>query len=80
MWLHIIVRNILKGKVSSEQIDYALNLTNHIAGGKTICAMGEAITMPVRGFLTKFRADFESHIKNGGKCPYEDKVEVKVEV
>lgn len=78
MWLHVIVRNILKGKMQSEQIDYALNLINHIAGGKTICAMGEAVAMPVRGFLKKFRGDFEAHIKNSGVCPYEKKVKVEV--
>lgn len=78
MWIHTIMRKVLAGQATSGDMDYVLNMTNHIAGGKTICAMGEAIAMPVRGFIKKFRGDFEAHIKNGGRCPYEHEKKTEV--
>jgi NADH-quinone oxidoreductase subunit F len=30
--------------------------------GRTICALGDAAAMPVRGMLKHFRAEFEHHI------------------
>jgi NADH-quinone oxidoreductase subunit F len=35
--------------------------------GNTICAFGEGATMPVLGFLKKFRNEFEEYIRTGGK-------------
>jgi NADH-quinone oxidoreductase subunit F len=35
----------------------------------TICALSDAAAMPVLGFLKKFPAEFEAHIREK-KCPY----------
>jgi NADH:ubiquinone oxidoreductase subunit F (NADH-binding) len=43
------------------------NIANGIAGN-TICALGEATTWPMLGFLTKFRADFEAKLKLSAKA------------
>lgn len=74
LWIEHLVKNVVKGKGKSADIDFMLNMTQHIGGGKTICAMGDAFCMPVHGFLTKFRKDFEAHLENGGRCPYKTKI------
>jgi NADH-quinone oxidoreductase subunit F len=35
--------------------------------GKTICVFADAAAWPVQSYITKFRAEFEEHIKTG-KC------------
>ena len=34
----------------------------HGIAGNTICALGDAAAWPTRGFLTKFRPDFEAKL------------------
>jgi NADH-quinone oxidoreductase subunit F len=36
--------------------------------GNTICALADAAAMPVRAFVTKYRAEFEEHARLG-RCP-----------
>jgi NADH-quinone oxidoreductase subunit F len=37
--------------------------------GNTICALADAAAMPVRAFVTKYRAEFEEHARLG-RCPF----------
>jgi NADH-quinone oxidoreductase subunit F len=39
-------------------------------GGNTICALGDAASLPVQSFVRKFRRDFELHVEHGC-CPYD---------
>ena len=39
--------------------------------GNTICALGDAAALPVHSFLSRFRAEFEAHIREG-RCPFQD--------
>jgi NADH-quinone oxidoreductase subunit F len=42
-----------------------LDMLDSVAGnimGRTICALGDAAAMPVRGMLKHFRHEFEHHI------------------
>jgi len=42
-------------------------LLDSVAGnimGRTICALGDAAAMPVRGFLKHYRDEFAFHIDN----------------
>jgi len=44
-----------------------LELLDSVAGnimGRTICALGDAAAMPVRGMLKHFRHEFEHHIEH----------------
>ena len=41
-------------------------IVNNI-GGNTICAFGDAVTMSVGSYISKFRQEFEYHIKEK-KC------------
>ena len=33
--------------------------------GKTICVFADAAAWPVQSYITKFRAEFEEHIRTG---------------
>jgi NADH-quinone oxidoreductase subunit F len=43
-----------------------MSVTENIMG-RTICALGDAAAMPVRGFLKHYKNEFEYHIENK-KC------------
>ncbi len=36
--------------------------------GNTVCVLADAAAMPVKSFVTKFRHEFEEHLRVGG-CP-----------
>ena len=36
--------------------------------GKTICVFADAAAWPVQSYITKFRAEFEEHIRTGDAC------------
>jgi NADH-quinone oxidoreductase subunit F len=64
----MIIDRIEHGKGEERDIDLLLEITRNIEG-RTICAFGEAGAWPVRAFVTKFRQEFEDHIKLK-KCPF----------
>jgi NADH-quinone oxidoreductase subunit F len=37
--------------------------------GNTICVLADSLSMPVKGFVPKFRDEFEAHIRLG-RCPF----------
>jgi len=37
--------------------------------GKTICVFADAAAWPVQSYITKFRAEFEEHIRTG-RCAF----------
>ena len=62
-WLQRIVQRIEGGEGRAED----LALLDDVAGnimGRTICALGDAAAMPVRGFLKHFRDEFAYHIEH----------------
>jgi NADH-quinone oxidoreductase subunit F len=64
-WLDRIMKKIVEGKGEISDIDLMIRVAKQIQG-RTVCALGDAAAMPVIAFLTKYREDFESYIKNGG--------------
>jgi NADH-quinone oxidoreductase subunit F len=62
-WMEKILDRILKGDATSKDLDLLVSVANNIEG-RTICALGDAAAWPVRGFVTKFRADFEARVKS----------------
>lgn len=62
-WLWRIVNRIEHGKGTVKD----LALLNDVAGniqGRTICALGDAAAMPVRGMLKHYMAEFEYHVEH----------------
>lgn len=61
-WMEKILDRILKGEATSKDLDLLVSVANNIEG-RTICALGDAAAWPVRGFVTKFRSEFEQRVK-----------------
>jgi NADH-quinone oxidoreductase subunit F len=60
-WLARIATRLAKGQGRPGDVDLCATIAHGIAGN-TICPLGDAAAWPMLGFLTKFRAEFESRI------------------
>ena len=60
-WLSRMVDRIETGHGKPSDMDLLDNVAENIMG-RTICALGDAAAMPVRGMLKHFRAEFDHHI------------------
>ena len=62
-WLWRVVERIEKGEGRPSDMDLLDSVAGNIMG-RTICALGDAAAMPVRGMLKHFRHEFEHHIEH----------------
>jgi NADH-quinone oxidoreductase subunit F len=62
-WLWRVVDRIEHGKGRMEDIDLLNSVSENIMG-RTICALGDAAALPVRGMIKHFRDEFEHHIEH----------------
>lgn len=60
-WLEKILKRILAGKGSSNDLDMLITVANQIEGN-TICALGEAAAWPVKFMVDRFRDYFEERV------------------
>lgn len=67
-WVNKIVQRIEKGKGHAGDLELIEHITRNMCG-TTICPLADAMVMPVMGFLTKFRHEFEEHIEQH-RCPF----------
>lgn len=65
-WLYQIVHRIENGAGRPEDLDLLGSVTTNIMG-RTICALGDAASMPVQSFVKHFREEFAYHIEHK-KC------------
>ncbi|MBM9606150.1 NADH-quinone oxidoreductase subunit NuoF [Desulfopila inferna] len=63
-WMLKIVKKILDGHGSTDDIELLLELCDNIEM-KTVCVLSAACTMPVRSYLKKFRHEFEAYVEKG---------------
>ena len=70
-WMYQILDRIERGDGREGDIDLLLDVCDNIEG-QTICPLGDAAAMPVRGFVKTFREEFEYHIEHK-KCMVENK-------
>ena len=63
-WLYRMVNRIANGEGKPEDLSRLLSVADNI-GGRTICALGDAAALPVKGFLKHFRSEFEYLIERG---------------
>lgn len=61
-WMENILRRVKAGEATSKDLDLLISVANNIEGN-TICALGDAAAWPVRGFIKKFREEFEAGVK-----------------
>ena len=62
-WLWRLVERIEKGEGRPSDMELLDSVAGNIMG-RTICALGDAAAMPVRGMLKHFRHEFEHHIEH----------------
>jgi NADH-quinone oxidoreductase subunit F len=62
-WLWRLVERIEHGHGRPSDMDLLDSVAGNIMG-RTICALGDAAAMPVRGMLKHFRHEFEHHIEH----------------
>ncbi|MFZ4536338.1 NADH-quinone oxidoreductase subunit NuoF [Propionivibrio sp.] len=65
-WLYKIVHRIENGQGRPDDLDLLSSVTTNIMG-RTICALGDAASMPVQSFVKHFRDEFAYHIEHK-KC------------
>ena len=62
-WLYRIVHRIENGQGRDEDLELLESVAGNIMG-RTVCALGDAAAMPVRGFLKHFQSEFAWHIEH----------------
>lgn len=62
-WMARVIHRIAHGEGCAEDIELLKDVANKISG-RTICALGDAAAMPVKGFLKYFQSEFEDHIEH----------------
>lgn len=65
-WVDTIIGNLLQGKATREDIDKTLEIANTM-NGKTICVFAPALADVIKGFITKFRGEFEAYARKNKK-------------
>jgi NADH-quinone oxidoreductase subunit F len=61
-WIHRIMRRMAQGGGRLQDIEDLLAIARDMEG-KTICVFADAAAWPVQSYITKFRAEFEEHIR-----------------
>jgi NADH-quinone oxidoreductase subunit F len=60
-WIHKTVARIGEGKGNASDLDLILGLAEGMMG-RTLCPMGDAAALPIRGLVTKFRDELEKAV------------------
>ncbi len=63
-WVHRILRRIIDGKGSLQDLDDLLAIAGDMEGN-TICVFADAAAWPVQSYIKKFRHEFEEYIRTG---------------
>lgn len=58
LWMAKILHRFNSGLGRKKDVDLLLKIADNIAGGKTVCAFGDACSWPVQSFVSKFRDEF----------------------
>ncbi|NQW28946.1 MAG: NADH-quinone oxidoreductase subunit NuoF [Ignavibacteria bacterium] len=61
-WMEKVLHRLDHHEATSSDIDLLYSVASNIEGN-TVCALGEAAAWPVKGFIEKFRSEFEARCK-----------------
>ena len=70
-WIEKTVTEFEAGRGKMEDLDMMINVANNMEGN-TICVLADSLAMPTRGFINKWRSEFEEHVRLG-RCPFRDR-------
>lgn len=73
-WLYKIMKRIEDGNGRKGDIDLLLDICKNIMG-RTVCPLGDAAVLCIRGAIERFREEFEYHIEHK-KCMVENKIPI----
>jgi len=62
-WVYRNIKRIYDGTARPHDLNNLPGIVNNI-GGNTICAFGDAVTMCIGSYVSKFRSEFENKIKD----------------
>jgi NADH-quinone oxidoreductase subunit F len=65
-WLEDLLTRLEDGGARANDVDLLKKISDNMMGN-TVCVLADAAAMPTISFVTKFRAEFESHLRAG--CP-----------
>jgi NADH-quinone oxidoreductase subunit F len=67
-WLSKIADRLERGEGRLEDLDIILDVCPHMMG-MTVCVLADAMAMPTKSYVEKFRGEFEQHITEK-RCPF----------
>jgi len=68
-WMVQILEKVEAGHAEQSELDLLLDVCDRVLG-HCLCPLGDAAAMPIASYVTKFRAEFQAHVDQGG-CPFE---------
>jgi len=74
-WMDGVMKRIVEGNGAIEDLDLLISIAKGMEGN-TICPLADAAAAPVKSFITKFRDEFETYIRER-KSRKEDRYPVK---
>lgn len=63
-WVYKIIQRIADGLGRPQDLDHLLAIASNMEG-RTICVFADAAAWPVQSYITKFREEFEYHVREG---------------
>ena len=67
-WLHRLCGHLEDGGADPKDVELLMQISDNMMGN-TVCVLADAAAMPVKSFVTKFRPEFDEHLRLGG-CPH----------
>jgi NADH-quinone oxidoreductase subunit F len=67
-WTVKMLERIEAGDATPMDLDIMASVQDHIMGN-CLCVLGDAMAMPIASMITKFRGEFEAHIKSRQLAP-----------
>jgi NADH-quinone oxidoreductase subunit F len=70
-WIEKLLIDLEAGRGKMEDLKVLIDVATNMEGN-TICVLADSLSMPVKSFVPKFRAEFEDHVRLG-RCPFRDR-------
>jgi NADH-quinone oxidoreductase subunit F len=70
-WIEKLLIELEAGRGKMEDLQVLIDVSTNMEGN-TICVLADSLSMPVKSFVPKFRAEFEEHVRLG-RCPFRDR-------
>lgn len=61
-WVYKLIKRIADGQARPQDLENLLNIATNMEG-RTICVFADAAAWPVQSYITKFREEFEDHVR-----------------